>query len=73
MHGRKDYGKKTRMITLPMYTDFYVINGDWQGKIIPLDGEKGIRTSNGNEFIIPLDYELAIRFYEDTEDDDILY
>ena len=39
-------GVLTDISTLPVGTTFYVKNGAWYGKIVDLDGTKGVQTSS---------------------------
>jgi hypothetical protein len=62
-----DYGKYTKMITLPVGTKFWVRNGFWEGEIVEVDNVKCIHAIGVH--IVPIkelgeDYELAIDILE---------
>lgn len=53
-------GTTTVMNTLEVGTKFFVNNGNWDGEIIEVDGEKHLATGSGNQFKLDDTYTLDI-------------
>lgn len=68
---KDNYGEYTKMITLPVGTKFFVVNGHWEGEIILKDGIKHIRVEGDKEYPIKDTDENVIEIQSKKTDDEV--
>jgi hypothetical protein len=67
---RDKYGEYTKMSDVPVGTKFHVVNGDWDGAIVEIDGVKCVDVYGHGYRPIREDDSLVIEIITEVNEED---